>query len=219
MNVHNYDLDSDQKRQLRQEWEIHSAWALSDPLRYTFIAMGDFNFSDVPAQSYLVPQGPQRRQTQDGRYQQNQNFWRQLVRTNVVEISSEIPTFFSQQYQTGTTIDRVFIAMPPAFLTCLHCELNVTQDSAALSDRKLSDHAMLKLTIENRKAPERSQRPIPDFIFRSKQYKKLLKKMLNEAELDTMTDLRRFDVTKQIMLMAAELARNELQQLPLGTGD
>ncbi|CAK0912182.1 unnamed protein product, partial [Prorocentrum cordatum] len=202
LNVHHYILSDARNIRLRDAWATRAQWSNSDPLRFAFTAMGDFNFADVPSQSHLIPQASQRRLTVEGRSRQNRSFWRQVTRSNVVEISPDTPTRFSKRHQAGTTIDG----------------LNVAPDSFTLSDMRLSDHAIIMLAIETRRPPAKGQCPIPDFVFRSKQYKPLSAKMPSGAELGAMADPRRYDVTKQIMIMAAELARDGPQRLPLGTG-
>ncbi|CAK0788546.1 unnamed protein product, partial [Prorocentrum cordatum] len=199
LNAHNDDLSDAQKIKLRDERATHAQRSNSAPPRLAFLAMGDFNFSDEPSQSHLVPQAGQRRQTVEVRFRQNQSFWRQLRHPDLFLKASP-----------GGHHDRSSLPFLPPFIPRLRCELNIAQDS---------DHAIAKLAIETRQPQEKGQRPIADFVFRPEQYKSFLAKMLSEAELGTMADLRRRDVTEQSMTLAAELARNELQRPPLGAGD
>eukprot|EP00959_Pyramimonas_sp_CCMP1952_P412975 8653919-Pyramimonas_sp.AAC.1 len=75
------------------------------------------------------------------------------------------------------------------------------------------------LTIVPKKAHTTTDQAIPDVVFRSMQYKTWLSKLIKNFDSANMTDLRRYEATKQMMQLAAQLARDDLQQLPIGNGD
>ncbi|CAK0874347.1 unnamed protein product, partial [Prorocentrum cordatum] len=217
LNAHNYDLNDAQKVRPRDEWTTHTLWSNSDPLRFAFIAMGDFSFSDGPSQSHLAPQPASAARPSRAACRRTRASGASLQRHRDQLWHPDPPL----QTSPDGHHDRQGLRCHsrPLFIPRLHCELNIAQDSSALSGTRFSDHAIMKLAIETRQPPAKDQRPLPDFVFRSKQHKSLVTKMPSEAELDNMKDIRRYDVTMQIMFLAADLVRNELQRLPLGTGD
>ncbi|CAK0911241.1 unnamed protein product, partial [Prorocentrum cordatum] len=132
------------------------------PLSRICVALGDFTIHDEPAVSLLDPQ-PMILASIGGD-QHHQSSWKSLF-SSMTEVSSGEPTRFDAHAMKETRIDRVFVSLPAHAYPNVSRTLKVDKDPAVLSDRRLSDHALLDLTIAIA-APKTSDiQPIPAFIF------------------------------------------------------
>eukprot|EP00959_Pyramimonas_sp_CCMP1952_P437951 9168874-Pyramimonas_sp.AAC.1 len=106
--------------------------------------MGDFNIHDEPAVSFVTPAPILLPTVRGDSFQQT--FWRRLFGL-LTEVTTGEPTRFDPHTLRQTRIDRVFTSLPPHAIPNLSMKLAVLVDPTLLSDRRLSDHAILGLTL------------------------------------------------------------------------
>ncbi|CAK0815816.1 unnamed protein product [Prorocentrum cordatum] len=212
MNIHNFALAQDQRRAVQTDWHRYQQWAQVAPLSQIFVALGDFNIHGEPAVSFLDPQPTILASI--GGDQHHQSFWKSLF-ASMTEVSSGEPTRFGAHAAKETRIDRVFASLPTHAYPNLSLTLKVDKEPAVLSDRRLSDHAFLDLTIATAVPKTNGIQPIPAFIFQFPRYKPNVSLLLQHSQLQFTTAERRWLGFKCIMTEAARLARNELTTCPV----
>ena len=77
-------------------------------------------------------------------------------------------------------------------------------------NKGLSDHAPCDWRVSVVSAVASQFQPIPSFITRSCEFKNVAAKLVACANLDSLSKLERLDVHKEILLEAAKLARDQL---------
>ena len=113
--------------------------------------------------------------------------------------------------------ERSIASMESSFAVETECDLQVVNDAVSMDTKNLSDHAVLKLRMQTRKGTPKNERKIPAFIFRSPEYKKILANCLDGCRIEFKPIYEQWQIVKDMMTLAAELARNELQAKVLVT--
>ncbi|CAK0879237.1 unnamed protein product, partial [Prorocentrum cordatum] len=216
MNIHNYDLTELGKDRIRRAWRDAAHWAHEDPMKRTFVAAGDFNMTDVPAESLLYPRPRQAQRSDASRANRSEPFWRDIfANPNMLEVCSPLPTHFTKDSGTLRTIDRIFVSLASSFALETECDLQLVHDAVTLDAQNLGDHAILKLRMKTRQATPKGERKIPGFIFKSPEYKRILANCLDGCRIEFKPVFEQWRDIKAMMTLAAELARNELQSKAL----
>eukprot|EP00959_Pyramimonas_sp_CCMP1952_P058145 1213865-Pyramimonas_sp.AAC.1 len=88
------------------------------------------------------------------------------------------------------------------------------QDAATLSDKRLSDHAVLALHIDYAPHKLAHVQPIPDFLFSLPLFSRFFELLAQHSNDVSASPTLQWRAIKANMVEAARLTRNHLLQLP-----
>eukprot|EP00959_Pyramimonas_sp_CCMP1952_P121919 2548859-Pyramimonas_sp.AAC.1 len=154
LNVHNHNLSALDVHEVERFWNEQVLLARNHERTFKFLALGDFNIPESPPRSFRSPLQaasgplpPTQLPVIDNRGQHMQARWRRMF-SSVTEITSDLPTRYDSHRLQVSCIDRFFLAGPASQQMLLDVTLQIAHESTQLSDRGLSDHAMLMLKIK-----------------------------------------------------------------------
>ena len=217
MNVHNHDICAADREKIRHDWTLHRTWAEQNYRTRTFIAIGDFNTASRPPNSFLQPQPQRARLSLDNNARQQQPFWKSLFDT-MLEIETDMPTRFNKSDFTASAIDRIFVSIPSHAMPEIVANLTITHDATILSDQRLSDHAILQLSLSLKPRTPLLEQGIHPTIFRDPSFATYLHQLVT-ASNDTYLPIEsRWRTHKRLMREAAQLVRDDWLLSPTGAG-
>ncbi|CAK0845876.1 unnamed protein product, partial [Prorocentrum cordatum] len=214
LNAHNYNWDESHFSAIAAK--MGEAHAKAHPEsheehhRYS-VAIGDFNISDQPVYSYDTPTATWSAATPHARADGNANAWRQLFRT-MTEFPTGQPTRFSKATRTASAIDRAFISTDEHALLHNDISYEINREAVALSNARLSDHALVVLRLRETTVKPLGERAMPSLIFKMPRYRHHNETFYNLSSIQHMGVEGRWRATKILMREAARLTRDEAQQ-------
>ena len=139
MNIHNYALTRADRRRIGAALRSYRTWAASRVDERLVIVAGDLNYTDGDQLNNAEPnRAPDHERRRD---QAAPQFWQGAL-GRFMQVLPDSPTHFDVKRQRSTTLDRLFVTLPPAATLGIKLTAAVATDPATLSDRKLSDHGI-----------------------------------------------------------------------------
>ena len=83
-----------------------------------------------------------------------------------MQVKPDFPTHFDVHCRKSSTLDRLYVSLPPDSVFGISMRAYLASDPAVLSHRRLSDHGILVLELNVAMASRSQDCPIPDWICR-----------------------------------------------------
>ena len=106
-------------------------------------------------------------------------------------------------------LDRVYVSIPPWVLTLMHAKCSLAFCSKWSHDQGLSDHALVRFSIEHVAQLPLENRPIPRFVFDLEAFPHKHDALCSAANLSSLTPVLRWVTHKDIIREAARLCMAE----------
>ncbi|CAK0907827.1 unnamed protein product, partial [Prorocentrum cordatum] len=213
LNVHNYELPERARQDIGRCWRQAVEWAAQDHQHRLFIAVDDFNIGETVPQSYEHPNPRHATLRPRVGHHAHASSWQPLFDL-MLEVAMDTPTHFDRQHYSANSLDRIFLSLPTSDLAQLDMQAEVLQDVAGMSDSRLSDHVVVRLSLGFQTGLPNADRSLPAFIFKNPLFGAKLGQLLELSHLDHLPVVQRWQCHKQLMRLAAQFVRDHSQRLP-----
>ena len=209
-NIHNYDLSYDEVARLGHSIKDDAKIVSSDPLNNSMFALGDLNLANNPKERFQYTSGTA---THPGASAHPSGPTRMLgdILTTLVEVRGDLPTHYIKDSDSGTIIDRVFLASPPFLFPLCRWAVEITHDPKELNRCGMSDHTPVIVRIKGQREITKANRPIAPEIFMDPVFATVHDRLCRDANLPSLAYPERLRVHKQIIRDAALLTRERMQ--------
>ncbi|CAK0837872.1 unnamed protein product, partial [Prorocentrum cordatum] len=171
---------------------------------------GDLNFDDGAHSSYKDPQ--RARQHEARRDHAAPLYWQQLL-GRFMEVRIDFPTHYDVHRHKSSTLDRLYVSLPPEAVFGISMRAYLASDPAALSDKKLSDRGILVWELSNAKDPGRRYCPIPEWICKEPLFATTFAKVVAFSRIPE-DPVEAWKITKANISVAARATRDVLTREP-----
>ena len=209
-NVHNYGLNAGQVDLITSRIKRDQERARLDPLNISVWVLGDFNFLPPGcfALSVRSPLSASSVGAAPANAQDAARWTGALER--MVELQQMDPTHYLAMSGTMSRLDRIYTTVPSWSLAVAAISCEVVGCPERLHAEGLSDHAPVRFTIAAGTAVPTQERPIPKEVFSDPLFVKYHDRFYDDANLDSLPPIPRWQHHKTVIKLAAKYTRNEM---------
>ena len=196
INVHNERL-KDYQSCIQDRIRPLVANSVADPCNCSIVVAGDVNFDRgrvVHAGAHPPPDDLVRRQDRP-----LQLFWEQLLNPLMELVQDD---FTRMGGTSSSNIDRCWMSFPSWALPLTNITFKTLWNP--IGRERLSDHSPMSLCLSSASSSRAKARLVPQWITRDRQYKVFLQDALDDAQLDSLGPLERWETHKRILLSKSQ---------------
>jgi len=131
---------------------------------------------------------------------------------SMLELSAGLPTRYRKATDSGVILDRIFMALPPAFAVLGRWDYKTAMDPKEMWSRHLSDHTIVMVSASGK--CQAGELPIPEDILKDHMFPIYFNRLAEAEELKKEDGFERLATQKELIRAAAKLVREDLQAEP-----
>ena len=206
VNVHNFGITAHDFHNWRPILEADITCCADHPNEAALLLAGDFNFC-APGELALSLSTPAQA-TVRAELRGWQREFRHLLE-RLTEIQQCMPTHYTACSSSLSRLDRIYVSMPPWMLVLLKARCSLLFSAKWGHEQRISDHAMVRCSLEIVPQLPPEERPIPRFVCSLPSFGSHHDTLCRAAALDSLPAVLRWETHKLIIKEAARVALDE----------